>query len=223
MHWLERLPGWIRVIFVLGGTLLTAFAGKLPDQIQIAGGWLGILLIFIGLYSAGLHYIKAEWRKEENVRVKDAVALFVILVALIVGCSLWLRHQTGIEKEAFAAPSPGHRWMPLSDEEKSSLRMELRSIPRPHLMRVLSSDSDGRDLADTFVQVFHDSEWPTDNPIYNAGAGPIGVSVNQRDMTDRKLADAIEKGTKGRIKVYMRQDDLDSVTLIIGPKPASSD
>jgi hypothetical protein len=42
-------------------------------------------------------------------------------------------------------------------------------------------------------------------------------------MTDRKLADAIEKGTKGRIKVYMRQDDLDSVTLIIGPKPASSD
>jgi hypothetical protein len=111
-----------------------------------------------------------------------------------------------------------HRWEPLSADEQSAIRTELGSIPRPTLMRVLCSDGDGRDLGDTFVQVFHDSGWPIDPPIYNAGASPVGVSVNQRDTSDRTLADAIEKGTNGRIKVYLRQDDLDSVTLIIGTK-----
>jgi hypothetical protein len=220
MLWLEQLPGWIRVVFIVGGTLLTAFASKLPDQIQTAGAWLGVLLIVIGLYSVGLHYIKTRWRKESTAQF-NATALIIVLSAVVLGAFFWLRHPTEIEKEVSSAASSGHRWTSLSDEEESSLRMELRSIPQPKLMRVLCSDTDGRDLADTFMRVFHDSEWPTDNPIYNAGASPVGISVNQRDTTDRKLADAIEKSTKGRLKVYMRADDLDSVTLIIGPKPAS--
>ena len=55
---LANLPDWVAIPLTVGGSLLTTFAGQLPDQVQLWGFYLGIALTAIGL--VGGHYIFAS-------------------------------------------------------------------------------------------------------------------------------------------------------------------
>jgi hypothetical protein len=60
MEWLNRLPSGIKVAFVIGGGLMSAFSGKLPDSIQEFGLWLGIAIVGVGLVALTGHFVRTD-------------------------------------------------------------------------------------------------------------------------------------------------------------------
>ena len=96
MEWLERLPGSVKALFVVGGALLGAFASKLPEGFQTVGAYGGLVLIAIGVIAVAIHRLK-EFRGGTKVEAIDLIRLGLIgisvsSVALISGL-VW-RYQT---------------------------------------------------------------------------------------------------------------------------------
>jgi hypothetical protein len=118
-----------------------------------------------------------------------------------------------------------YRWPALTDKEAALLRIELKSLPKPPSIRVICADSDCRDFADSFFKLFHDLQWPVIPPVYGAGIpstkNPTGILVIQNDIDDRRLVDAIEKSTTGRLKITLQKDNDPQVTIAIGAKPSN--
>jgi hypothetical protein len=113
-----------------------------------------------------------------------------------------------------------YQWPPLTEEETLSIRLALKSFQKHTSFRIICTDKDCKDLASSFVMLFHAIGW-TVFADYNTDFNtPVGISLYQKDVTDHQLADIIEKATNGRLKIDVRpSDDARYESLFIGIKP----
>jgi hypothetical protein len=117
-----------------------------------------------------------------------------------------------------------YRWPPLSEEEAQLLRAKLLHIQKPPSIRIICNDRDCRELAESLFDILKNLQWSVSSPVYGAGIpssrNPTGILMLQNDENDRRLADAIEMSTKGRLKVTTQKESDPQVTIAIGYKPA---
>ncbi len=81
MDWLERLPRWVKVLFVVGGALLAAFASKLPEGFQTVGAYGALVFIAVGVIAAALHWVR-ERRGGSKVEAIDLIRLGLVGMAV---------------------------------------------------------------------------------------------------------------------------------------------
>jgi hypothetical protein len=117
----------------------------------------------------------------------------------------------------------------LTEEETLSIRLALKSFQKhtsfriictDKEFRIICTDKDCKDLASSFVMLFHAIGW-TVFADYNTDFNtPVGISLYQKDVTDHQLAYIIEIATNGRLKIDVRPpDDARYESLFIGIKP----
>jgi hypothetical protein len=117
--------------------------------------------------------------------------------------------------------SPGkYWWYPLSSEEALSLRLQIRNIPKREQFRIICTNSDCRELADSFARVFSGADWSPVSTYGDLFSSPVGIVLYQKDINEHALADAIEKATNGRLQVKItKSDDPIFDSLYVGLKP----
>jgi hypothetical protein len=111
-----------------------------------------------------------------------------------------------------------NRWEPLSRDETKILHDQLSSMSIPkQKVQVLCALAGCGDLAESFRLVFKSLNWnATVTPTY-ADDTPEGLLLWYHDESARKIADAIEFATKGRLKVLTREFNADDqINLAIG-------
>jgi hypothetical protein len=88
MGFLERTPVWVKVLLIGGGALLTYFSSHLPDWLQTAGAYAGLVLVLAGFVGIALHWLK-ERRGAQQVGPTELIiigaggtTIFVVLLAI---------------------------------------------------------------------------------------------------------------------------------------------
>ena len=86
MDWTEKIPTWVKVAFAVGGPMLSASASRLPDFLQLAALWSGIVLCIVGVVGLILHFYN-EYKSSvaQNQVVLGSAVLTMLLVASF-GC-----------------------------------------------------------------------------------------------------------------------------------------
>lgn len=64
MGWLDRIPNWLLTAFSLGGALVVAFASKFPDDLQVLGLTIGLVILGLSLLALAVH-IYRDWNSPE--------------------------------------------------------------------------------------------------------------------------------------------------------------
>jgi hypothetical protein len=113
-----------------------------------------------------------------------------------------------------SVPNPDYvsnRWAPLTNDEAVALRTELKKLPAARLS-VLCAYAGCADLADSIFTVAHDLNWSgkfEGGYMTNEGIKPgIDIWSYRQTADDRNsIANAIERATKGRLKVSSRAWD----------------
>lgn len=139
--------------------------------------------------------------------------------------------QKNSELKTASARQPNYtanRWEPLSLVEASALRNELRNLQAQHL-NVLCAFAGCADLADSIFSVVGGLKWTgTFEGSYFSDQGiAVGIQIGsytKKNNERKKIIEAIERATKGRLKVgyYERKGDApspeieDHLDLIIG-------
>jgi hypothetical protein len=77
-QFVDRLPWPIKVLFILGGSLMSAFSSKFPDGLQSAGLYLGIAIVALALFALIWHSVKNSGRGK----------MIVGLAIVLCGCAL---------------------------------------------------------------------------------------------------------------------------------------
>jgi hypothetical protein len=97
LQFFATLPGYVRAAFIGGGSMITGFSSKLPDNLQVAGLWFGIALVLLGVLATVWHALNV--RRIRSGRGKIALDPSTLLptfaviafvgVAGIGACLIW--------------------------------------------------------------------------------------------------------------------------------------
>jgi hypothetical protein len=209
--WREAVPlaVWTVLIFAAGFETIAAL---------VHGEWIPSIasfIIFIGLMALLLHWHQLKgWLTSINPNWIVA-AVITALAAIILSPVVTPPQRTSSPTQPLS-----YRWAPLNEDEQLSLRISLKTAPKPGPFRVICLSSDCRDLANSFVSVFHGVGWDIGSEIAGLYTTPVGISLYLKDEHDHLLANLIEKATKGRLVVEVRKsDDPRFESLLIGVKP----
>ena len=109
----QGAPPWISIAILLGGYLLSAFAGRLPDRLQDIGLVLGIVLIVMGIGGLILHL--AAQARVRGGNMLPVIGMAISAVAFL-GCGIWYYLEHGshvtdantaqVSAPAVSAPPP---------------------------------------------------------------------------------------------------------------------
>ncbi len=196
------------------GLAIISFCAKFVKGMPQPLAWSGIAAGTLALVAATL---------PTDMRPTNISIVCFIAAALFVGAGI---HFWNVAAPP-TVPAAGavdyalrYRWEPLSKDELLTLRSELRTVPKREMTRICCQGSDCRDLADSLIGLFRNLDWPNVEGE-NSRAVPEfrGIVLQQKDVSDTRIADAIEKATGGRIQVTISQSDLRPTRLVIGPKP----
>jgi hypothetical protein len=172
-----------------------------------------------------------EWLKAKSVdRTVQRRAAIVLAGLLVFGGFMggmafedYLRPPQSTQAPVYSA----NRWEPLTADETLALRKELRSLP-PEKLSILCAFAGCTDLADSVFTVAHALHWTgnfegaylTDNGIKQ---GIEIWSFPQKADARNKIAEALERATKGRLTVASQQWDqspapemANDINLVIG-------
>jgi hypothetical protein len=146
----------------------------------------------------------AWWPPTQRHRVLKWLCVFGFVVASFQAYDSVkgrLRELQKTSLETYAA----NRWAPLTNDEAVALRAELKKLP-PARLSVLCAYAGCADLADSIFTVAHDLNWSgtfEGGYMTNGGIKP-GIEIwSYRQTADARnsIADAIERATRGRLKV----------------------
>jgi hypothetical protein len=114
-----------------------------------------------------------------------------------------------------------YRWEPLTNAEITGLRSKLRNMPKPQMLSIRCGESDCRELADSFMDLFSSLGWqPSYEDQPTAWKSPTGIAVLYKDGSYDSIADALETATEGRLKIDSQRYDPAWLRLAIGKKPS---
>jgi hypothetical protein len=107
-HHIENLPWWAKLLFIVGGALMSAFSGLFPMWLQAAGLYTGILLALLGAGASIWHWANAwrEHRGKPRLKVEAGHLIGLGLIGIIVFAAVALAGVILSNQSAPAAPSP---------------------------------------------------------------------------------------------------------------------
>lgn len=171
-------------------------------------------------------FADAWWPPEGRHRILKAICAVGFVIA-----SFQAFDQKNSELKTSRTQPPvyaANRWEPLRPEEAAALRNELRGLPTQHL-NVLCAFAGCADLADSIFSVVEGLKWTgTFEGSYfsDRGIAP-GIQIDsysKKNGERKKIIEAIERATKGRLKIAFFErkggaptpDIEDHLDLIIG-------
>jgi hypothetical protein len=103
LQWLEKLPSWLKTLFFIGGSLLSMFSGRLPENIQNFGLFAGFVLIALAIIGLVLHW--SRWKRGgKTVAPFDLIitglAGMGISFALVIAGFIWQQNYNGQNEKA---------------------------------------------------------------------------------------------------------------------------
>jgi hypothetical protein len=169
----------------------------------------------------------AWWPPEKRHRVLKWLCVFGFVVASFQAYDNVNNRLREAQKTSLETKYAANRWEPLTNDEAVALRAELKKLPAARLS-VLCAYAGCADLADSIFTVAHDLNWSGtfEGGYMTDGGIKPGIEIwSYRKTADARnsIADAIERATKGRLKVSphewngqpMSEHESD-VNLIIG-------
>lgn len=89
--WFDELPPTAKGALVIGGTLVGAFSGKLPDERQTFGLFLGILAASYGVAAIIWHWLSKLSKRVGTYQTIFLLALFGVWLCLTIalGAGAW--------------------------------------------------------------------------------------------------------------------------------------
>jgi len=196
--WKEAIP-----LSVWG--ILVFAAGFEGIATLVHGEWLSSIasfVIMVGLTAMLLHWQQLkEWLTAIN--PNWVVGAVIVTLAAIISLP-FIEHQN----RPFLTPPPDNElpnkytWETLTADNALSLRIALRSLPKPDNFRVICVDTECRTLALDFISVFNSAEWAPyldSKTVYNV---PSGMVLYQKDINNRTLADTIERRQKDDLEYH---------------------
>jgi hypothetical protein len=205
--------------WLIGGVFV--FVAGFEGYVMIWEGRIvsGVASCAIAVVLTGLvvFWKKIPWSRKD---VRWAFVAAIVAIEVIALSPFVEQHRwpfTGASE--YGGASRGSLWPPLTDDEYLSLRIALKDIPKHDGIRIICTSADCRELAGNFIGVFHEIGWSPIGIFEGPYGHPIGVVLYQKDTNDRTIADAIEKGTKGRLRPEIKSTDLGPIeSLLIGIK-----
>ena len=113
-----------------------------------------------------------------------------------------------------------YHWEALTPDEMVALRDPLRALA-PEQTRILCNDGNCSELAASFVDFFDRLGWPDAKTMQAWGSNADGLTIRPNNAKTREIASAIEKITKGRLRMNAH-DSIGGETgiiIAIGRKP----
>jgi hypothetical protein len=128
---IEGIPWWVKYLLFVGGALMSAFASKLPESIQVLGLNLGIALSGLGCVGIVWHFAN-EWRdRHHKPRFKlepfHLIALGLVVALAGVGWQIYRNYQTPVVVAASAAPTSAE---PQSPSAKPQRKYSSADVPK---------------------------------------------------------------------------------------------
>jgi hypothetical protein len=139
-EWFTKLPWWVRLPLILGGSLSSAFSGSLPAWLQPLGLYAGISLAGIGAGASIWHWLNDRRSKQGKKRLSLEpiyLATFGLVVAIVgVGWQISRGFQTA---DVVAAP-PTELAKPPMKQMLTAYDVEQRQRAIDELYGILGKD-----------------------------------------------------------------------------------
>lgn len=201
--WLYGGVGGAAFSTVLGIGLVGIFYEKEP----VAGTILSIIGV-LGLVAM------IALLKGHRIGVLHAAIASLIATWCFLGYVLW-----AVPRPA-AALATGRTWAPLNSDAQKLASIAVKLVPTRERFRVICLTTDCKDLAQNFMDIFHEAGW---NPVFASNTSyyqePFGLVLYLKDPTDKSLREAIEKSTNLKIDHVEISTDPFMESLFIGLRP----
>jgi len=118
MSWLDSLPWWIRVLFIVGEPLMSASSNSFPIWFQTAGLWVGVIFTSVGLLALPWHFYRtaiAARRGNKNMKPPDLIVLglggLAFFAIVTLGGFIWQQYRLA---PSVVGTQATIKWLPAS-------------------------------------------------------------------------------------------------------------